>query len=92
MDISLVPHVAHVAPVIKHLPLCKPVIKEVLIGVTYMTAFIAAGISLVVGIGSGYLLGKLGISGIKADIAAIKAKIEPTPAPVVVVAPVTPAV
>lgn len=63
-------------------------------GITYMDIFIATGIATVVGLGLGYLVGKIGIAGIKADIAAIKAKIEPTPTPVAVVAPVvtTPAV
>lgn len=58
------------------------------IGTTYMTAFYICVASLVFGAVAGYLFGKLGLSGIKADIAVIKAKIEPTPVPVAVVAPV----
>lgn len=68
---------------VHHAVACIPQIKTVLVGVTYMTAFyFVVGFSFV-SAGLGYLFGKLGLSGIKADIAAIKAKIEPTPVAVV---------
>lgn len=65
---------------------CADHFPQITTGVTNMDIAIAVGITAVVAAGIGYLFGKVGISGIKADIAAIKAKLEPTP--VAVVAPV----
>lgn len=75
MDISVAPHVAHVAHV-------KPIIHTMLIGVTYMTAIIASSISLAAGFGLGWYVKGRGLTGVqndinnvKLDIAALKAKI-----------------
>lgn len=77
-------HVAHAAPV------AAPIIKTVLVGVTYMTAFIASGISLAAGFGLGWYIKGRGMAGvqidinnIKTDIVNLKNKIDPSaPAPV----------
>lgn len=84
MDISVS---QHAAPMVHHV---APVIKTVLVGVTYMTAMIASGVSLLAGFGlGGYIKGRgmagvqIDINNIKTDIINLKNKIDPSaPAPV----------
>lgn len=71
-------------PAIHHITHCLPQIVPT--GISTMELVYASLISLALGAGIGFLLGRVGISGIKADIAEIKAKI--SPAPVVVATPV----
>lgn len=84
VDISIAPHAA------QHVSHAAPVIKTVLIGVTYMTAAIASAVSAGIGFGLGWYIKGRGMAGvqidinnIKTDILNLKAKIDPSaPAPV----------
>lgn len=60
---------------VHHAVQAAPQIKEVLVGVTYMSAFIWSAASAVVGGIIGWLIGKIGISGIETDVANVKADI-----------------
>lgn len=85
MDISLYPHAA---PVVKHIAHAAPMIKTVLVGVTYMTAAIASAVSFAVGAGLAWYIRGRGMFGVKVDITNIKNDILGIKSQIAPVAPV----
>lgn len=98
MDFSLpaqvAPAVHHVAHAAHHVAAVAPVIKTVLVGVTYKMAAIYSVISLAAGFGLGWYIKGRGMAGVQIDLNNVKTDVEnlkdkvfpvatPVPTPVV---------
>lgn len=66
MDVSIAPAASH------HVAHAAPVIKTVLVGVTYMTAIIASALSAGVAFGLGWYIRGRGLAGVQIDLVNIK--------------------